>query len=108
MVTDNAVITTTDYAGAYIYENSSLKFMSQPEGYIEPDGAGGYEYVYQHKDHLGNIRLNYSDLNDDGMVDTSEILQEKNYYPFGMLHSGYNNAITGVRTISKPSRINSL
>ena len=59
MVTDNAAVTTTDYAGGYIYENSSLKFISQAEGYIEPDGAGGYAYVYQYKDHLGNIRLSY-------------------------------------------------
>ncbi len=29
VITDNIVITTTDYAGAYVYENSSLKFMSQ-------------------------------------------------------------------------------
>ncbi|MEM9686822.1 MAG: hypothetical protein AAF934_07855, partial [Bacteroidota bacterium] len=49
VVTDNAQITTTAYGGAYIYENSSLKFISQAEGYIEPDGAGGYDYVYQYK-----------------------------------------------------------
>ena len=33
--------TTTQYAGSYIYENSSLKFANHAEGYVEPDGVGG-------------------------------------------------------------------
>ena len=63
MVHDNGNTTTTEYAGNYIYENSVLKFFSHPEGYVEPNGVS-YEYVYQYKDHLGNIRLSYSDPND--------------------------------------------
>ena len=59
MTYNSGVSTTTDYAGNYIYENSTLKFFNQPEGYIEPDGSGGYDYIYQYKDHLGNIRLSY-------------------------------------------------
>ena len=89
------MITTTDYIGSYIYENGSLKFIDHPEGYLEPDGAGGYDYVYQYKDHLGNIRLSYSDANGDGIVEASEIRSEKNYYPFGMLQRGYNNVTNG-------------
>ncbi|MEM9685683.1 MAG: DUF6443 domain-containing protein [Bacteroidota bacterium] len=88
VVTDNAVVTTTDYTGGYIYENSSLKFINQAEGYIEPDGAGWYDYVYQYKDIWGNIRIAYSDANDDGSVDASEIRREQNYYPFGLEHRG--------------------
>ena len=51
---------TTQYAGNYIYENNTLKFFSQPEGYIEPTTTG-FDYVYQYKDHLGNIRLSYTE-----------------------------------------------
>ena len=87
--------TTTDYAGGYIYENGSLKFVNHTEGYIEPDGAGGYEYVYQYTDHLGNVRLSYADANGDGVVEASEIRSEKNYYPFGLLQRGYNNQTQG-------------
>ncbi|CAL2063827.1 hypothetical protein T190820D02B_60001 [Tenacibaculum sp. 190524A05c] len=49
-------------------------------------------YVYQYKDHLGNIRLSYTDNNNDGVITAStEIIEEKNYYPFGLQHKGYNN-----------------
>src|SRR5690606_31314119 len=62
-VTENSNETNTFYAGNYIYEEDgsgeSLKFFSHPEGYIEPDDNGGYNYIYQYKDHLGNIRLSY-------------------------------------------------
>jgi len=59
------------YAGNYIYEGfmdyEKLKFFSHAEGYVEPSTTG-FEYVYQYKDHLGNIRLSYSDMNKDGVV----------------------------------------
>ncbi len=54
---------TTEYAGNYVYEGSSLKFFNHPEGYLEPKDENnlslGYNYVYQYKDHLGNVRLSY-------------------------------------------------
>lgn len=47
-------------------------------------------------DHLGNIRLSYSDADLNGAIDPStEILQERNYYPFGMVQKGYNSNIVG-------------
>ncbi|SNZ01916.1 RHS repeat-associated core domain-containing protein [Flagellimonas pacifica] len=76
----------TEYAGNYIYQNGELQFFNTPEGYATPDGEGGYEYVYQYKDHLGNVRLSYMDNNG-----TLEIVEENNYYPFGLEHKGYNN-----------------
>ena len=104
---------STAYAGNYIYEKSSgydysedlplgfsldysLKFFSHAEGYIEPRGSGNYDYVYQYKDHLGNIRLSYADSDGNGSIDPStEIIEEKNYYPFGLEHKGYNNVVNG-------------
>ncbi len=101
--------TITEYAGNYIYKETAnyshngthwvgnevghgLQLFSQPEGYIEPknDGSVDYRYVYQYKDHLGNIRLSYSnDYNG-----TLEIVEENNYYPFGLKHKGYNNLVS--------------
>jgi len=77
----------TDYAGNYIYQGGTLQFFGQPEGYVTPDGQGGYDYVYQYKDHLGNIRLSYVDDGNGGL----EIVEENNYYPFGLKHKGYND-----------------
>lgn len=78
----------TDYAGNYVYQDGSLQFFSQPEGYVTPDGMNGYDYVYQYKDHLGNIRLSYVDDGNGGL----EIVEENNYYPFGLKHKGYNDS----------------
>jgi RHS repeat-associated protein len=87
---------TTDYAGGYIYENNVLKFLSQSEGYVSKnETTGNFDYIYQYKDHLGNVRLSYGDGNNDGAVNTSEIVEENNYYPFGLKHKGYNSVITG-------------
>ncbi len=90
-------VITTKYAGNYQYEQNStsetLKFFNHPEGYVQPDGTGGFDYVYQYKDHLGNIRLSYSDSNDDNSVESAEIVEESNYYPFGLKHEGYNENI---------------
>ena len=102
-VLKNSVNTPTDYAGNFIYENSNLQFFSHPEGYIEPDGTGGYDYIYQYKDHLGNIRLSYKDANGDGTITVSadpnvtELVEENNYYPFGLRHKGYNELVSPLR-----------
>src|SRR5690606_29577133 len=55
-------------------------------------------YVYQYKDHLGNIRLSYADCNGDENIDlATEILEENNYYPFGLKHQGYNEIANSYR-----------
>ncbi|WP_237276390.1 RHS repeat-associated core domain-containing protein [Tenacibaculum ovolyticum] len=51
--------------------------------------------IGQYKDHLGNARLSYVDNNKDGIIQTdgtnSEIIEESNYYPFGLKHKGHNS-----------------
>jgi len=97
VVTDASSLITTEYAENYVYEGGVLQFFSTAEGYVEPKGLG-WEYVFQYKDHLGNIRLSYADSNGDGVITaSSEIREENNYYPFGLKHKGYNNAIGGSR-----------
>ena len=95
--------TTTEYAGNYIYENNTIQFFNHAEGYnhLEND-TNKFEAVYQYKDHLGNVRLSYSDTNNDGVItassdpSTNEIIEESIYYPFGLKHKGYNNVVNGV------------
>ncbi len=94
VVTEGSTVTTTEYAGNYIYKNNNLEFFNHPEGIVEKE-ADGYKYVYQFKDHLDNIRLSYKDANKDGSITQNEIVQEKNYYPFGLTHKGYNEVLRG-------------
>jgi len=93
-VTDSGTTITTEYVGNYIYENGTLQFFGTDEGYVTPDGSGGFDYVYQYLDHLGNVRISYSDSDGNGSVSTSEIIEESNYYPFGLKHEGYNSNIS--------------
>ncbi|MCF2875586.1 hypothetical protein L1265_12780, partial [Tenacibaculum sp. Cn5-1] len=88
--------TTTEYAGNYMYENNVLRFFNHPEGYVKSD-SGTFNYVYQYKDHLGNVRLSYTDSNNDGVITPStEIVEESNYYPFGLKHKGYNGNVSSL------------
>ncbi len=65
--------------------------LPQTEGYIAHNN-GVFSYIYQYKDHLGNVRLSYGDSNNDGSINSStEIIEENNYYPFGLKHKGYNS-----------------
>ena len=67
--------------------------INQPEGYLEPNGLGTYDYGYRLKDHLGNIRITFVDFDHNGSIALSEITEENNYYPFGLEHQGYNNIV---------------
>jgi len=117
----NAII-HTEYVNGYVYSDQEnvgsiqLQFFTHPEGYIEPmvqngirskysvkgfdTDTGGitysdFKYVFQYRDHLGNIRLSYSDSDLDGTIDpSSEIIEESNYYPFGLKQKGYNNVVS--------------
>ncbi|MDA9339744.1 hypothetical protein N9Q68_02100, partial [Polaribacter sp.] len=52
--------TTSLYAGNYIYKNNTLQFFNHAEGYVQ-NNNGIFTYVYQYKDHLGNVRLSYNE-----------------------------------------------
>ncbi|RUT71576.1 RHS repeat-associated core domain-containing protein [Flavobacterium cupreum] len=80
IVKEDANETITEYLGGYQYvktpaTTTMLKFFPTAEGYVEVSGSS-YKYVYQYKDHLGNIRLSY---------DKNLTIQDENqYYPFGL------------------------
>ncbi|MFY0604496.1 MAG: hypothetical protein JXQ93_11130, partial [Flavobacteriaceae bacterium] len=97
-VREYSSLTTTQYAGNFIYEDNKLQFFNHAEGYVKHSSTNGYEYVYQYKDMWNNTRLSYSDLDGNGSINpNTEILREQNYYPFGLEHRGYNNVIIGTK-----------
>ena len=87
-------VNSTIYLDGFQYLNNTLQFFPHAEGYV--NAVGGFKYVFQYKDHLGNVRLSYSDaVIVDGAISLSEIIEENNYYPFGLKHSGYNSTFSG-------------
>ena len=76
---------TTDYLDGFQYENGVLQFIPTAEGYFD---VKKNRYIYNYTDHLGNVRLSYT----KGASGGAEIIEENNYYPFGLKHEGYNNA----------------
>jgi RHS repeat-associated protein len=96
VVTENTTVTTTDYLGGYQYKNTVLQFFPTAEGYVKNtpvSGTNSYSYVFNYTDHLGNVRLSYTK---NPSTNALTILEESNYYPFGLKHSPYN-AITPVQ-----------
>ncbi|WP_139420345.1 DUF6443 domain-containing protein [Chryseobacterium mulctrae] len=80
--------TTTDYLDGFQYKVNhlgtvTLEFVPTPEGYYD---FKNNRYIYNYTDHLGNTRLSYF-KNAGG---SAEVLEENNYYPFGLKHEGYN------------------
>ncbi|KAA5535616.1 DUF6443 domain-containing protein [Paenimyroides baculatum] len=96
---NGGALITTDYMNGFQYENGTLQFFPHTEGYVKRNTDNTYLYVYQYKDHLGNIRLSYGDVDGNGIVDpVNEILEENNYYPFGLKHKGYNEVVNSKRS----------
>jgi len=93
-------VNSTTYLDGFQYLNNTLQFFPHAEGYV--NAVGGYSYVFQYKDHLGNVRLSYADTAPvDGSISLSEIIEENNYYPFGLKHSGYNANVTSTNQALK-------
>ncbi|WP_371922981.1 RHS repeat domain-containing protein [Flavobacterium sp. B183] len=65
----------------------TLQFFPTAEGYYDDIYK---KYVYQYKDHLGNVRVSYAK---NPVTQVLEIIEENNYYPFGLKHAGYNDYV---------------
>ncbi|WP_370033546.1 RHS repeat-associated core domain-containing protein [Flavobacterium sp. 28YEA47A] len=79
-----------EYLDGFDYANGILEAIHTAEGYVKSGREGGrsvYNYIYNYKDHLGNIRLSYTKDPVSGQV---VILEENNYYPLGLTHKNYN------------------
>ncbi|WP_160137568.1 DUF6443 domain-containing protein [Chryseobacterium sp. c4a] len=63
----------------------NLQFVPTSEGYYD---FLKNTYIYNYLDHLGNVRMSYQ----KGTTGT-EVIEESNYYPFGLKHEGYNASL---------------
>ncbi|SIS30052.1 RHS repeat-associated core domain-containing protein, partial [Chryseobacterium joostei] len=70
-------------------KDEDLVFFPTAEGYYDYKKD---QYIYQYKDHLGNVRVSFGRNN----VGALEITDANDYYPFGMNHLKTGNAFFGV------------
>jgi len=68
--------TATDYINGIQYNSGALGFIQTEEGKAIPNGATAYTYEYYLGDNLGNSRV--------GFTPASGMVQQDDYYPFGM------------------------
>ncbi|MCI5055781.1 MAG: RHS repeat-associated core domain-containing protein [Flavobacteriales bacterium] len=80
---DGSPIEYKYYAAGCEYSNDQLEAIYNEEGRAI-ESNNGFQYEYTLKDHLGNSRVMFSDLNNDEKIDDNEVLQKNDYYPFGM------------------------
>ncbi|OGS71819.1 MAG: hypothetical protein A3G95_02835 [Flavobacteria bacterium RIFCSPLOWO2_12_FULL_31_7] len=87
-----------DYLDGFQYKNSVLQFFPTSEGYVNISiGKGGVfkpNYVFNYTDHLGNVRISYTEdeynLPMVGEPRNLVILEENHFYAFGLKHTNYN------------------
>lgn len=73
-------VTTTDYVGAFCYQNNVLQFLNHSEGRVVRKSNGALQYEYALRDHQGYARAFFTDADNNGVA---EVLQEDHYYPSG-------------------------
>jgi RHS repeat-associated protein len=93
-VTSSSSSTTTNYLDGFQYTANTLDYFPHAEGYVTQQ-AGVYKYVFQYKDHLGNVRISFKEGTIAGTTTATDIIEENHYYPFGLKHNGYNYTING-------------
>ncbi|WP_415325871.1 DUF6443 domain-containing protein [Chryseobacterium sp. MMS23-Vi53] len=86
-LSQSVILGYTEYLDGFQYEKTgnfapSLQFVPTSEGYYDFQQN---KYIYNYLDHLGNVRVSYT-KNGLGI----DIVEESNYYPFGLKHEGYN------------------
>ncbi|MCY1663877.1 RHS repeat domain-containing protein, partial [Chryseobacterium sp. SL1] len=69
-----------------------LSFFPTAEGFYDYERK---EYIYQYKDHLGNVRVSYK----KGTNGLAEITDQNDYYPFGMNILREEKAVFGVNSL---------
>ena len=82
-VKQDSTTITTDYISDIQYANGKLAFIQTEEGRALPDTLGNYNYEYTLADHLGNSRVSFTTKGD-----STTVIQQDDYMPFGMEIAG--------------------
>ncbi len=76
-----------DHASGIVYDGSgNIAYVATEEGRLV-NNSGIYNYTYELKDHLGNNRVSFDNSNN-----TARVIQEDEYYAFGLRSPIYDYA----------------
>ena len=89
VVVDGVSKTCTDYINGLEYTNGNLDAVYHSEGRLKKLSATSYRQEYALKDHLGNTRVFFTDVDNNGIINKNDIIQESHYYAFGMAYDQY-------------------
>jgi RHS repeat-associated protein len=85
-----------DCANKVVGAVDSLNLKAETALSVRMDKDGQFKYYFVLRDHLGNTRVTFSDLNnDDEINEKEEIIQINNYYTFGLNMEGNWNGASG-------------
>jgi RHS repeat-associated protein len=95
-VTGNGQTEQRDYLDGIEYKDGKPDQFLHSEGTVRADKDGQYHYYFVLRDHLGNTRVTFSDLNNDDKInEKEELIQINNYYAFGLNMEGNWNGKDG-------------
>jgi RHS repeat-associated protein len=80
----SSIIDERNYIGEYEFVGLNLEQINHSEGRLRRLASGILRHEYTLNDHLGNVRVVYADVNGNGSIDQTEILDENHYYAYGM------------------------
>jgi RHS repeat-associated protein len=84
------------YVDGIEYQNEHLDLIHHSEGSVRRDADGKFQHHFVLRDHLGNTRVTFSDLNNNDTInEKEEMIQINNYYAFGLNMEGNWNGATG-------------
>jgi RHS repeat-associated protein len=72
-----------DYIANKEYHLDTLKIIHHDNGRIISNNSI-FDYEYNIKDHLGNIRVTFSDMDNNNIISNNDIRSRNDYYAFGL------------------------
>lgn len=87
-VKNNVEISKIDYLRGKEIKNGLMEAIYFSDGRILKEGTS-WKYEYNIKDHLGNVRVTFSDDNNNGLIAVAELRSRNDYYAFGMEWNNY-------------------